>query len=233
MLDRETLKVLLQTPGLSQSEKSLICLASKDPTPLSVSELRDIGVGAGLREMGRWNVSRALRSTDGLAVLSEEGWELTGPGRQAVADIVSEHDHAPFDWPGGSEEPSKFNVMDEDLEHRCLPVLAEDATDPKRWDTAVRNAGVVLEQRLRQVGGIDDQNLTGRDLVNAVFGDRGTLTGEFEISSERQGYRDLYAGVVGAFRNPSAHRFVDPRPEDGKAFITFVDLLLRRLDELG
>jgi Protein of unknown function (Hypoth_ymh) len=52
------------------------------------------------------------------------------------------------------------------------------------------------------------------------------------VASERQGYRDLYAGIVGAFRNPSAHRLVDPSPEEGGAFIVFVNLLLSKLEAL-
>jgi hypothetical protein len=42
----------------------------------------------------------------------------------------------------------------------------------------------------------------------------------------------LYAGVVGAFRNRYAHRLIDPLPEDGGAFIVFVNLLLKMLEDL-
>ena len=50
--------------------------------------------------------------------------------------------------------------------------------------------------------------------------------------SERDAYRDLDAGVVGAFRNPSAHQFVDPTPHEGSALIAFVNLLLKKLEAL-
>jgi hypothetical protein len=89
-----------------------------------------------------------------------------------------------------------------------------------------------LEERLRDVGGIADPDRVGRDLVNGVFGQRGTLTNRFSIDSERLGYRDLYAGIVGAFRNRNAHRFTDPTPEDGGALIVFVNLLLKMLEDL-
>jgi hypothetical protein len=36
---------------------------------------------------------------------------------------------------------------------------------------------------------------------------------------EREGYRDLYAGALGAFRNPSAHRLIDPTPHDGGVYL--------------
>ena len=96
----------------------------------------------------------------------------------------------------------------------------------------MRTAGVILEERLRKVGEITDPQAIGRDLVNKVFGKAGSLSGKFAHDGEREGHRDLYAGVVGAFRNPSAHRLVDPTPHEGGAFIVFVNLLLKKLNEL-
>lgn len=122
--------------------------------------------------------------------------------------------------------------FDEELKQRCLPILGAGGTDPMLWDSGVRTAGVILEQRLHNVGSISDPNRTGRDLVNDVFGKNGTLVPKFEVSSERDGYRELYAGIVGAFRNPSAHRLIDPSPQEGGAFIVFVNLLLKKLEAL-
>ena len=65
---------------------------------------------------------------------------------------------------------------------------------------------------------------------NKIFSKTGTLANKFTVDSERQGYRDLYAGIIGAYRNPSAHRLIDPTPEEGGTFIMFVDLLLKKLD---
>jgi hypothetical protein len=124
-------------------------------------------------------------------------------------------------------------ALDSELKHRCLPILGAGAADPKLWDSAVRTAGVILEERLRNVGNVKEQQAVGRDLVNNVFGKSGTLVGKFAHDAEREGYRDLYAGVVGAFRNPSAHRLVDPAPHEGGAYIVFVNLLLKMLDDLG
>jgi Protein of unknown function (Hypoth_ymh) len=125
-----------------------------------------------------------------------------------------------------------ITALDAELKHRCLPILGAGAADPKLWDSAVRTAGVVLEERLRYVGSITDSNAVGRDLVNKVFGKSGSLAAKFARDAEREGYRDLYAGVVGAFRNPSAHRLVDPEPHEGGAYIVFVNLLLKMLDDL-
>jgi hypothetical protein len=91
---------------------------------------------------------------------------------------------------------------------------------------------VVLEERIRQAADISDPERTGRDLVNDVFGDKGNLSQVFESGSEKQGYRDLYAGVVGVLRNRYAHRLIDPTPEDGGALIVFINLLLKMTDDL-
>lgn len=122
--------------------------------------------------------------------------------------------------------------LDAEIKQRCLPILGADSADPKLWDSAVRVAIVILEERIRRVAGIGDPNRTGNTLVNDVFGDKGTMADRFESKSERSGYRDLYAGVVGVFRNRYAHRLVDPTPEDGGALIVFVNLLLKMTDDL-
>lgn len=121
--------------------------------------------------------------------------------------------------------------LDEQLRQRCLPILGAGSADSTLWDSAVNNACRVLENRLRDVGSILDANCVGLSLVNKVFGADGSLASKFSVDAERQGYRDLYAGIVGAFRNPSAHRFVDPTPEEGGAFIAFVNLLLKKLED--
>lgn len=125
-----------------------------------------------------------------------------------------------------------ITTLDSELKGRCLPILGAGAADPKMWDSAVRTAGVILEERLRSVGGITDPQVIGRDLVNKVFAKQGILAAKFPNDAERDSYRDLYAGVVGAFRNPSAHRLVDPTPHEGGAFIVFVNLLLKKLEDL-
>jgi hypothetical protein len=122
--------------------------------------------------------------------------------------------------------------LDTALKKRVLPILGAGASDPVLWDSAVRTATVILEERLRDVGTIADQMTVGRDLVNRVFGKTGTLTGKFTVDSERESYRDLYAGVVGLVRNPSAHRLIDPMPEEGGVLIVLVNLLLTKLEAL-
>lgn len=122
--------------------------------------------------------------------------------------------------------------LDAELKRRCLPQLGAGEASPEMWDNAARMALLVLEERIRRAAGIGDSTRTGSKLVNDVFGKNGTMAERFESDADREGYRDLYAGVFGVFRNRYAHRLVDPTPEGGGALVVFVNLLLKMLDEL-
>lgn len=45
-------------------------------------------------------------------------------------------------------------------------------------------------------------------------------------------YLTPLGGIVGVFRNPCAHRLIDPSPEEGGAVIVFVNLLIKKLEIL-
>lgn len=156
-------------------------------------------------------------------------YNLTGNIYAAVDNDFNSPDTSFVDYLTPLSNPSGF---DEALTKRCFPILATGGSDPILWDSAVRTAGVILEERLHDVGAISDPSQVGRSLVNVIFGKTGTLASKFTVDAEREGYRELYSGIVGAFRNPSAHRLIDPSPEEGGAFIVFVNLLLKKLEEL-
>lgn len=122
--------------------------------------------------------------------------------------------------------------FDVEVKTRCLPILGAGSANPKMWDSALRTAGVILEERLRDCGGLRSESLIGKALVNRAFAPNGTLAAKFQSDSERESYRDLYAGIVGMFRNPSAHFLLDPAPESAGPVIVFIDLLLTKLGEL-
>ena len=121
--------------------------------------------------------------------------------------------------------------LDAEIKQRVLPLLAAGPSDPKVWDSAVRTVSVILEDRLRNIANINDGSI-GKGLVNKAFGSNGTLASKLKDDSERESYRDLFAGVVGLIRNPSAHRLIDPDPSEGGVLIVFVNLLLNKLEAL-
>jgi hypothetical protein len=177
-------------------------------------------------------------ATEGLIIRSRQSQTLkatidrctvTGKAYEAVKSNFNAPDTSFLRNLTPLEDVSNF---DNELKQRCFPILGAGSADPKLWDSAVRTAGTILEERLRDVGGITDTNRVGRNLVNDIFGRSGTLASKFLVESERDGCRDLYAGAVGVFRNPSAHRLIDPTPEDGGAIIVFINFLLKKLENL-
>lgn len=124
--------------------------------------------------------------------------------------------------------------LDAELWDRCRFSLSSGGDDPKAWDKAVRTATVVLEERLRKIGKTDTTNpgATGESIVNIIFaGKNPVLSGKFD-DKQLKAYRDLYAGMMAVFRNPYAHRMIDPSPEVGGAIIVFIDLLLKMLGDI-
>ena len=206
-----------------------------------ISNLKKISLFSPQTKKG-WNYSSSESPKSNLDVLFHEGFVICKKDEQSESRyIVTQKAYEAVD--SNFKEPdtsflkhitplADISNLDNELKTRCLPLLSAGSSDPTLWDSAVRTAGVILEERLRQKGSISDPNITGQKIVNEVFSKNGTLAHKFTVDSERQGYRDLYAGIIGASRNSSAHRLIDPTPEEGGAFIIFVDLLLKKLDNL-
>lgn len=117
-----------------------------------------------------------------------------------------------------------FKGCDPDLEAVCFDLMVQ-----ARWDTAIREAMLLIETRLRKLG---NSTNWGIDLVNECFGSKGTLACRFKSDSERQGFRDLFAGAMGVIRNDYAHNFRTPSKHETTSAIRFADMLLKKLDTL-
>jgi hypothetical protein len=124
--------------------------------------------------------------------------------------------------------------LDCELWERVRFSVSAGGDNPKAWDTAIRNVTVVLEDRMRKLGNIDNinQKATGNGIVNLIFGSNKSVQKDKLPSEELEAYRDLYSGTMKLFRNRYAHRFIDPKPEEGGEIIVFINLLLKMLDNL-
>jgi hypothetical protein len=97
-------------------------------------------------------------------------------------------------------------------------------------DTMIREAGVVLEDRLREVGkaGYD---LEGVKLVDALLSPKkGTLVFSSH-SGEQDGVRMLYRGAMQFIRNPPMHKLIEYPENTARLLIRLVDSLLQLLSE--
>lgn len=145
-----------------------------------------------------------------------------------------------FNAPDRSAVPhltSLLNIenLDPKLWDRCKYSLSASGEAPEAWDKAVRSAMVVLEERLRRIAKLDKTlppNATGQQLINHIFSQKSSLLSDRLDDGQKTAYRNLYAGMMGVFRNSYGHQFVDPQPQEGGAIIVFTDLLLKMLDSI-
>lgn len=113
--------------------------------------------------------------------------------------------------------------LDDELLRRCGHLLHIGA-----FDEAVRNAFVLLEERLRAA--VNQEGMTGTSLANSAFKADGPLAKQLSHNpSEREGLRELYSGAFKLFRNPTAHGVVGYDSVEGKSIIGLVNLLLKIL----
>jgi hypothetical protein len=70
----------------SRSDKILLVLGSFD-TPCSVRDIIGRAINAGVRAPAKWNVSTVLARTQGLAIKTPSGWELTEAGKQHLRTL--------------------------------------------------------------------------------------------------------------------------------------------------
>lgn len=85
MLNTSELKTLLYR-DLKQRDKLLLILASFDG-PCQVKDMKDRAKDAGFRMPTTWNPSSSLDRSNGLAIRTTKGWEITDTGRQYLRDL--------------------------------------------------------------------------------------------------------------------------------------------------
>ena len=116
--------------------------------------------------------------------------------------------------------------LDKELLNRCGDLIRIG-----KFDEAVRNAFVLLEERLRKATG--QEGMTGANLANLAFKADGQLAKQLASNlAEREGLRELYSGAFKLFRNPSAHSVVGYDNAEGKSIVALVNLLIKLLDKV-
>jgi len=112
------------------------------------------------------------------------------------------------------------------LEH---PDLRSDAVPEYvdgHYQSSVRTAFRVLEERIRKEGGFP-QDSVGMGMAQDAFStDDGPLTFA-DVEAEQRGWMYLFSGGFGALRNPPSHRDEDSIDQDrAMQILHFVDMLL-------
>jgi hypothetical protein len=119
-------------------------------------------------------------------------------------------------------------------EHGFETELVTSCIEPMRagqFDTAVRNAYILLETKIRHTV-LAEPDMVGADLVDKAFHHETGMLNFGRTSAEKQGLYFLYRGAIQAIRNPITHDLDQGYSKD-EAFrmIAFVDVLLKMMNQ--
>ncbi len=84
MPESRLLKDILSTTGLTQLDRILIILSTKPHDSFSIKDIKQLGLIYGIRSISKWNISSHLANSNGKAIRTTQGWEITSKGIEYV-----------------------------------------------------------------------------------------------------------------------------------------------------
>lgn len=117
-------------------------------------------------------------------------------------------------------------IFDERLVEHCAEQFARG-----QHQSAVQNAFIALEERIRDLGDYTSED-HGTELITNAFNPGDGPLSFGQTSAEMEGIMHLYRGAYMSFRNPASHRFVEDINEvQAYHLLCLANLLLSLLEE--
>lgn len=114
--------------------------------------------------------------------------------------------------------------------HPLLDASARPNFERGDYATAVFAATHQVEVAVREAAGFGPDKY-GVQMMRDAFKVGGPLANSDDVDPEQGAVRDLFTGIIGAFKNPSSHRTVEyDSPIEAASIIHLADLLLRIVD---
>lgn len=117
--------------------------------------------------------------------------------------------------------------------HQLHPIIADKVWSifaQGSYGTAVLEAFKQVEIAVRDAGDYDETDYGTNLMRKAFHADDSKLTDKKQQESEKQARYFLFAGAIGAYKNPSSHREVEFAPEEAAEIIIIASHLLRIVD---
>lgn len=113
-------------------------------------------------------------------------------------------------------------IVDDELRQRCEDLLVAD----HHYDRVIREACVILENRVRTVIGAEE-HLTGIPVMELAFSPKNPKLRFSNVEAEQLGAMQLYRSIIAFFRNNTGHHLSDTyTQDDALRFVAWIDLLL-------
>lgn len=188
----------------------------------------------------QWVIDYAGTQASEVSYVLNEAWVwLLREG--FLAPVPDEHS---YDWVFITRRGRKIKNLEDFNQFTHISLLPKGVLDPiladKVWSSFIRGefelaifaAFKEVEVRIRKAANLTSKDI-GVDLARKAFHpDTGALT-DYSNSDkgERQAYSDLFAGALGAFKNPSSHRDVDyDKPVIAASLILHANTLLQIIE---
>ena len=168
-----------------------------------------------------------------------EAWSIIESERLIMPspDMNGAHGYKVFTQPGreisDAVDLKKFRDAGAFPKSLLHPLIAD-----KVWNALMRGdlgeavsiAFKAVEEEARAAAGLTNADF-GANLVKRAFDPtNGPLTDQNELPNERKALLDLFAGAMGYFRNPNAHRSVPMTLQDAQDQVMLGSQLLRKID---
>jgi uncharacterized protein (TIGR02391 family) len=226
-----TVPTAQQLRTLSTAELAMVLLTSLDEQPNPNSILRE---------------HEQAHSRNGESDLDFLGQRLSDAWAWLVANglVGPHHRNTPSDWfrvTDRGRHVVETGSVSELLAEQRLPDDLHSSLFEARSQFRGGKAEIAVFAAMRQVEvRLREQSGAGNDMIgvalarHALRPDGGPLADDRLEAGEREAISHLFAGALGAFKNPTSHRVVNfDDPAVAADIILLADLLLRLLDARG